>query len=145
MVHQTTGERDNAHFSPPINRSMKVLDRDFFTIKVPLTAIKVLDPREFKTLRTFEMDLLQLHGVTNIVKTFKADGQAADFLILLRPDLHDGELEGMSERMKLYLAEHKEFPLVPYTLELGYKFWKPGEKLIFCVSDSKLEKYRKSR
>ncbi|KAK7204020.1 Met-10+ like-protein-domain-containing protein [Myxozyma melibiosi] len=138
--HAHAISRDNAHFTPPVNRSMLVLDRDFFTVRVPLTALQILDPREFKAVRSLEQDLLQLHGVGNIVKRRREDGDGGtDFLILLRPGLGPGQMEGVSEKMKEYLEQHPDYPLVPYTLELGYKHWKPEEILSAVLPEDLLD------
>ncbi|KAK9447808.1 Met-10+ like-protein-domain-containing protein [Limtongia smithiae] len=130
MVLQTNGTHDNAHFTAPVNRSMTVLDRSFFDLPISLAAIKVVDPRELRVLRSLHKDdLLQLHGVSNIVKIFEEGKKEPDILLLLRPELQFTDTSGMSEGLRKYLDEHADFAVVPYTLTLGYDFWKPEEIL----------------
>ncbi|KAK9241219.1 Met-10+ like-protein-domain-containing protein [Lipomyces kononenkoae] len=133
----TAYDEDNFHPSPPAHRISPgqvpdALDKSLFTIQVDLAALKIDQPRELPLFRKqFKNDLLLLHSVSNIVKVEKEDGgkKETDILLLLRPDIKL-DLSGMSEELRTFLKDRPEVEVCPYTLELGYDFWRADEILM---------------
>ena len=80
-------------FRPPVNRSMRLLDRTFFQKRVPLAAATVLDKKQISPYRSsLHDDLLHLGGTPNVVSDPRA-GNSENGLkaLLLKPEVrHDG-------------------------------------------------------
>lgn len=76
-------------FRPPINRSMRVLDRSFFRKKVPLAAARVFDQRNIPLVRTeLRGDVLQVERVPAVtVDPRVQDKKSAVKSVLLRPEI----------------------------------------------------------
>ena len=76
-------------FRPPINRSMRVLDRSFFRKKVPLAAARVFDQRNIPLLRTeLKSDVLQVERIPTVTVDPRAqDKKTAAKSVLLRPEI----------------------------------------------------------
>ncbi|KAJ8100446.1 Met-10+ like-protein-domain-containing protein [Lipomyces tetrasporus] len=129
-------DEDNFHPSPPVHRIAPAevpdaLDKSQFTVHVELTALKIDQPRELPIYRRqFKNDLLLLRSVSNIVKVDKEEGtdKVTDILLVLRPDIKL-DLRGMSEELTAFLKERPGVEVLPYSLELGYDFWRADEIL----------------
>ncbi|KAK9375372.1 Met-10+ like-protein-domain-containing protein [Lipomyces chichibuensis] len=128
---------DNFHPTPPVHRIAPTevpdaLDKSLFSVQIELAALKIDQPRELPIYRKqFKNDLLLLHSVSNIVKIEKDEGgkKVMDILLLLRNDIKLGDLSGMSEELATFLNERPGVEFLPYTLELGYDFWRADEIL----------------
>ncbi|KAK9346454.1 Met-10+ like-protein-domain-containing protein [Lipomyces starkeyi] len=137
---------DNFHPNPPVHRIAPTevpdaLDKSLFTVQIELTALKIDQPRELPIYRKqFKNDLLLLHSVSNIVKIEKDDGgkKVMDILLLLRHDIKLGDLNGMSEELAKFLKERPAVEVLPYTLELGYDFWRADEILAAILPPDRL-------
>ncbi|KAK9454096.1 Met-10+ like-protein-domain-containing protein [Dipodascopsis uninucleata] len=141
MPKLLTELEDNATVECPVNREMMILDRNFFKNDLRLTAIKIDDPRELpKYRKSYKNNLLQLRGISNIVKVFnKSQNQQAesqgsspqpDILVLLKPDLTpDDDFARMEPEMKKYLDSRNGIEIVDYTLTLSYDFWRADQIL----------------
>ncbi|KAF2147789.1 hypothetical protein K461DRAFT_233702 [Myriangium duriaei CBS 260.36] len=121
-------------FRPPINRTMRVLDRSFFQKRIPLSAVRVLDHTKISQVRTEltrSKDILNLPRYQNI-REDKSEGAAGHRCILLRPQvneqshfshfhLSDDAWPWSSKVNELQSSDLVK--LVPFDLDLDYKYW----------------------
>lgn len=112
-------------FSPPVNRQMKELDRDFFRIEVPLVLAKLQDPSYFTIIgKQARNDLLQLQGIPRIVED---NGQKG---VLLNYQISDiDQIENSIQPSTLELLKQASASFHNYSLTLGYNYWKAEEIL----------------
>ncbi|CAN6660794.1 tRNA (guanine(37)-N1)-methyltransferase [Trichomonascus vanleenenianus] len=114
---------------------MKELDRDIFKTKVPLIAAKLGDPSYITRInKEAKKDLLQLQGVSRVVTVDETKG------LLLRDDIKDpaSVYNSISEQSaELFKMANSSF--VPYTLELGYEYWKSDEILSAVLPEELLD------
>lgn len=123
---------------PPINRSMKELDRDFFHRDVPLVAARVGDPTFITKIgKEARNDLLQLQGVSRIVRLGTTENEKG---ILLRHDIQNPEtvINSVSERTA-ELFQQGKCTFEKYTLPLTYDYWKTEEILAAILPEDLLE------
>ena len=81
-------------FRPPVNRTMRQLDRSFFQKKVPLAAARVLDTKQISKCKTeLGKELLSLERCTVVRSDPVEDGLSKGRkALLLRPDIRpDGK------------------------------------------------------
>ena len=128
-------------FRPPVNRSMRVLDRDFFYKTLPIAAATVFDNRNLSTVRAKVQsagDLLSVFSIKAVLPDEIVQGRKC---VLLRPGIL---VTGLSYgcctcifRLSSHivtdpqtwsptiteLVEHKIVGLRPYDLKLTYEDW----------------------
>jgi tRNA (guanine37-N1)-methyltransferase len=93
--------RDDTMFRPPVNRAMKVLDRNFFKVETAISAARVFDIKQLSRIRGAILkskdilDVRQLHPIQSVPAALKSEMTTAkdgeQKCILLRPGVvHDG-------------------------------------------------------
>lgn len=129
-------------YQPPVDRSMKVLNRDFFVTKVPLCAVKFPDPRNISEFSKLHKDcILRVPRIPHVVKLGYTEGYdpskqvACDNQLVTKGVLLDDQVEKpedvsriLSEEAQNYLKENNA-EIIPYTYTLNYNFWKAEEIL----------------
>ncbi|KAG7665992.1 TRM5 [[Candida] subhashii] len=108
-------------FAPPINRSMKELDRSFFRKQVPFLAAYFPQPKYLTPfMKSCKSDLLQISHVKHIIPM---DNSKA---VLLHPQITSPEDISPETKQKI-----QEFGIEirPYTMDLDYSFWKADDIL----------------
>ncbi|KAK9466917.1 Met-10+ like-protein-domain-containing protein [Lipomyces arxii] len=128
-IRMATIFHDNIVVRPPVSRIQATnvplsIDKAKLSVDVKLHALEITMPRELPVYRKqFGDDLLQLHAVSNIVKP-----KNGNVLLLLRPGIESLESEVMSDGLREYLKQ-RQVKIMPYTLELGYDYWRADEVL----------------
>jgi tRNA (guanine37-N1)-methyltransferase len=94
--------RDDTMFRPPVNRAMKVLDRNFFKTESVISAARVFDTKQLSRIRgqilksKDILDVRQLHPIQSVppaVQKGDASSKGEQKCILLRPGVvHNGLL-----------------------------------------------------
>jgi len=113
--------------SPPVNREMKVLNRDFFHKEFYVVKAKFRDPRDIaKFTRKYSQDVLNIKGIRNIIKSKPHNTKCVLLTERLR-NRTDAE-KVLSQDTLLYLKKN-EIPLSPHLLELNYDFWRTEQIL----------------
>uniref|UniRef100_A0A060TD02 tRNA (guanine(37)-N1)-methyltransferase n=1 Tax=Blastobotrys adeninivorans TaxID=409370 RepID=A0A060TD02_BLAAD len=123
-------------FPPPVNRTMKELDREFFKRDVPLVAAWLKDPSYITTLgKVARNDLLQLQGVSRVVKS--DDDRRG---VLLRHEITNPSvaLDEVSEESR-QVFDKAGASFEPYTLTLTYDYWKTDEILAAILPEELLD------
>ena len=125
-------------FRPPINRSMRSLDRNFFRKKIPLAAAKISDNKKITQFRKdLGQDLLRLERYTSIKEL--PGHERGTKALLLNPNIGvqggrfcclqyriivDCLIESETWSSKLLeLVKTQQVALVPYEVELDYDYW----------------------
>jgi tRNA (guanine37-N1)-methyltransferase len=106
-------------FSPPINRSMQTLDREFFRKSVALTAGRISDLKRVATIRdilTQSREVLQVYSIKSVVPD---DEDPKTKYILLNPDV---KLEGRTN-FKHRLMLITPFPQMKALGLLSFENW----------------------
>ncbi|KAF8684462.1 tRNA (guanine(37)-N1)-methyltransferase [Rhizoctonia solani] len=103
---------------PPVDRTMRDLDRAFFKKIVPVTAAQIEARRTGELLKApvLRQHILDLPKITNVVRT--SDGEEGKRLLLLGANSPDH----LPSDAKEYL-ESKDAKLVSHSLELDYDYW----------------------
>jgi tRNA (guanine37-N1)-methyltransferase len=127
-------------FRPPVNRSMRVLDRNFFQKTLPIAAATVFDDRNLSSVRNELQISGNLLGVFSIKAVVPDETVSGRKCVLLQPGvLATGMLMLylLSSRLLLMpvpepmtwspaitkLVENKMVGLRPYDLKLDYDNW----------------------
>jgi tRNA (guanine37-N1)-methyltransferase len=111
--------------TPPINRKMTELDRDFFQRKVSLVYAFFKDPKLVGVFtKNHPDDLLDLKRVKLVLKLGQDRG------VLLNQNLHnvDDANKVLSGKALEFITQNN-IPLKPYELTIGYDFWRSDEIL----------------
>ncbi|CAE6511052.1 unnamed protein product [Rhizoctonia solani] len=119
VSHLFTHSRSTAmELEPPINRSMRDLDRAFFKKTVPVIAAQIEARRTGELLKapTLRPHILDLPKITNVIRS--DDGDEGKRLLLLDTSNPDQ----LSPEVKEYL-DSKGAKLVPHSIELDYDYW----------------------
>lgn len=74
-------------FRPPVNRSMRVLDRSFFRKTLPITAASVFDDRNLSLIRAKVHSAGNLLGVVSIKVIVPDETVPGRKCLLLRPGI----------------------------------------------------------
>ncbi|CAE6434968.1 unnamed protein product [Rhizoctonia solani] len=116
LIHYTKSTRMN--LEPPIDRSMRDLDRSFFKKTVPVTAAQIEARRTGELLKvpTLRQHILDLPKITNVVRS--NDGDDAKRLLLLDANSPDQ----VPLEVKDYLNSQGA-KLVSHSIELDYEYW----------------------
>lgn len=128
-------------FLPPINRSMRVLDRSFFQKTLPIAAATVFDDRNLNTVRRKVQNAGNMLGLFSIKTVVPDEVVSGRKCILLRPGIlatgtidlilsssHGNPLMPESDPMTwsptiTELVENKIVEIRPYDLKLTYDDW----------------------
>ncbi|KAG9076658.1 tRNA(m(1)G37)methyltransferase, partial [Ceratobasidium sp. UAMH 11750] len=103
--------------NPPINRTMKELDRSFFRLTVPVLAAEIDARKTGKLLKSSALrgSILDIPKITNVIK---GDGNDSKRLLLLGAK-EPGQLPDAARQ---YLDDEAE-KLVLHTIQLDYEYW----------------------
>ncbi|KAB5589659.1 TRNA (guanine(37)-N1)-methyltransferase [Ceratobasidium theobromae] len=114
----------NIDLNPPVNRSMRELDRSFFKKTIPVLAAQVDSRRTGELLRASALrrNVLDIPKITNVIRT--SDNDDGKRLILL--DVAD--VDQLPVEAKDYLSAQGA-QLRPYSVELGYDYWSADQIL----------------
>lgn len=114
-------------FLPPINRTMRELDKSFFQKIIPIAAATISDPKNISPVRKV-LDLtgenLSLWPIKNLVPDPQAPGAKC---LLLRPGVTAGARDNWSKELQ-DLVDQGKIKIHSYDLKLSYDDW--GMKLI---------------
>jgi tRNA (guanine37-N1)-methyltransferase len=127
-------------FRPPVNRSMRILDRKFFRKTLPIAAATVFDDRNLSTVRSKVQNARNLLGVFSIKAVVPDETVPGRKCLLLRPGISatgmaDGSISCFSKYLISIpdpmtwsptiteLIENKMVGLRPYNLSLTYDDW----------------------
>lgn len=139
---------------PPVNRNMRVLDRSFFVIKVPLCAVKFPDPRNISLFsKQFKDCILRVPRIPHVVKLSsllenpKQEGKtlACDNNVISKGVLLNDAIDSVEEAYKKLPQEAIDFlhnsqaELLPYEKVLDYNFWKAEEILRAVLPEGLLD------
>lgn len=141
-------------FLPPINRTMRMLDKSFFKTEVPLVVIKLGNPAFIsKFARQFQKYILQQPGIGHVVYlTDKTQGglvnsspeqtlpkQKVEKGILLSQQYSDAE-QAQRELSPVFkeILDQTTIDFIPYTLRLDYDYWKSEEILAAVLPEELL-------
>ncbi|KAG6999246.1 hypothetical protein G7Y79_00036g072020 [Physcia stellaris] len=107
-------------FRPPVNRTMRILDRSYFQKKVPLAAARVLQKKQIaKCRQELANDMLKLERKPAVrVDPFDREIKA----LLLRPEIKSDDDSTWSEKLRALVRE-KQVDITNYDLELTYDDW----------------------
>lgn len=122
-------------FGPPINRSMRVLDRSFFQKDVTILVVAFPKPKDLgEFVKVCKGEMLNLPNVKHIVPIDGTKGvllrQDIDSLDNYQEKLSPGALEKMKESNAI---------VKPYVLNLDYSFWKADDILHSVLPEDLLE------
>ena len=125
-------------FRPPVNRTMRVLDRPYFKKVVPIAAAKVQDWQKISALRTrLRKETLELERIRHVENVHEAPGKISK-VILLKPETRpDGMIhpdisrpsgadpadESTWSPTMSELVKNRDISIVSYDLELDYNYW----------------------
>ena len=138
MANSSKAPVDNSMFRPPVNRSMRVLDRSFFQKKVSLAAARIFEARNIAECRTnLQNELLNLERVSAVKQDQNRNNLKA---LLLRPDIRPhGHYTQATKTCDVHvliitdssswsstvlkLIEAQKIAITTYDLELNYDHW----------------------
>lgn len=131
-TNKTIRRKAMEKFGPPVNRDMRVLDRDFFKKDVLLLAAQINDPKLIGAFtKACRNDILSIIGIKHIVQLDKAKG------ILLRAEADNIETykDNLAPQTVEFI-EKNDISVVPHTLELNYSFWKTDDILRLVLPEN---------
>ena len=145
-IQSETGVRP-AQFLPPVDRTMKVLDKSFFHKEIPLVVAKLGNPAFIsKFSRKYEDQILQQPGIGHVVFLgAKPEGivnkstQTGEKGILLNERFNNPE-QAEHELSDVFkdILEQTKIDFLPYTLKLDYDYWKSEEILAAVLPEELL-------
>lgn len=136
-----------AQFLPPVDRTMKSLNKDFFYKEVPLVVAKLGNPAFIsKFSRKYEQYILQQPGIGHVVYLGdKSEGEVNSSVQTTEKGILLSEKYNDAEAAKLELAEpfketldQTSIEFIPYTLKLNYDYWKSEEILAAVLPEELL-------
>lgn len=114
-------------FSPPVDRTMRTLDRSFFHKEFDLVKARFRDPREIaKFIRSHPEDVLNVKGVRNIVK---GAPYTTRYVIMTDRLRRTKDADSVLTQDCLTFLQKNEIPLQPHKLEIDYSFWRADQIL----------------
>ncbi|KAL2352263.1 Met-10+ like-protein-domain-containing protein [Cryomyces antarcticus] len=113
-------------FRPPINRAMRTLDRSFFKQRIPISAARIYDNKNISKYRAALEKSKDVLEVERII-TIRPDPVAAyannnGKCLLLKPEIKHDDSSTWSAKLR-DSVKAEEVGVVPYELELDYKYW----------------------
>ena len=129
-------ERMSDRFSPPINRSMKILDRSFFNKEVDLLAVRFPNPRFIGSfVKICKADILNVQNLKHVVSL--GNGEKG---VLLNDNVTDiNTYKQLLEKNTLEKIKDFGASVVPYTMKLDYNFWKANDILKAVLPENLLD------
>ena len=124
-------------FRPPVNRTMRVLDRPYFNTVFPIAAAKVGDWQKINGLKTrLRKEMLELERRKPVENVSEAPGEISK-VILLKPHITpngtsfllnewtgtDSIDESTWSPTISDLVKSQDISIVPFDLELDYSYW----------------------
>ena len=112
-------------FRPPINRTMRVLDRSFFRKKIPTVVAVIKDPKQISKFKTsLRHDTLRIDRLPSIrsLPNDTTDRTAERKALLLRLDIRQEDASTWSPQL-LELVESSQVQLEPFDVDLEYDYW----------------------
>ncbi|QLQ80940.1 hypothetical protein HG537_0E02950 [Torulaspora globosa] len=139
-----SGSGINFKYKPPVNRSMRALDRSFFVSKVPLCVVRFPDPKNISIFsKKFKESILRVPRIPHVVKLDQGEGSrrsdgktlACDNGIVAKGvlltdtirNIEEARVQLSSEAMSFLDQTHAE--ILPYEYRMDYDFWKAEEIL----------------
>lgn len=128
-------------YDPPINRSMKVLDRSFFVKKISLCAIKFPNPRHISEFaKQYKNFILRVPRIPHVIKLDSSQPMgekplACDNGIITKCVLLTDTVTSPAEVSTKLSSEALEFlketqaEIIPYEYVLNYDYWKAEDIL----------------
>lgn len=131
-------------YKPPVNRSMRTLDRSFFVSKVPLCVVRFPDPKNISIFsKKFKESILRVPRIPHVVKLDQAEGSkrsdgktlACDNGIVTKGVLLTDTIRSVEEARTQLSPEAVSFldetqaQILPYEYKMDYDFWKAEEIL----------------
>ncbi|KAL6720775.1 tRNA(m(1)G37)methyltransferase [Lecanora helva] len=109
-------------FRPPVNRTMRKLDRPFFKKTIPTSAARVIEKREIARCRkVLGHDLLKLDRM-QAIKTVPGPQGEETKALLLRPEIKPEDQATWSSRL-VELVRSSQVEVIPYDLAIDYDYW----------------------
>ena len=111
-------------FRPPINRSMRVLDRSFFHKRIPTVAAIIQDPKRISQFKSeLRDDALHMERIQCIKPMYDANGQkTGKKAMMLKPDVKRDDASTWSPKLA-ELVTSSQVHLEPLNLDLDYNYW----------------------
>ncbi|CUM62944.1 uncharacterized protein PRCAT00000504001 [Priceomyces carsonii] len=122
-------------FGPPIDRSMRSLDRSFFKKDIPMLVARFPDPVHLgQFVKVCKNDILCLPSIKHIVPLGNSKG------VILREDIEDID-NHKNQVSELTLNKIHEYGIIvePYILELAYDFWRADDILRAILPENLLD------
>lgn len=112
---------------PPVDRTMRVLQRSFFKQEYTLAAARVFEPSNIQPFRkTLGQDVLSLDRIPAVRPSPVAeDLPQKRKAILLRADIKYDEPNTWSSTLS-QLVEQKLVSIIPFQVTLDYDYWLYG-------------------
>ncbi|KAK6203627.1 Met-10+ like-protein-domain-containing protein [Scheffersomyces amazonensis] len=121
-------------FGPPINRSMKELDRSFFKKDIQLIVAYFPNPVNLSTfVKVCKNDVLYLPSIKHIVPI-----ESSKAVLLKENYTLDNYQSLISDVTKEKIKEYG-IEIRPYTLKLGYEYWKSDDILRAILPEELLD------
>ncbi|BFZ54237.1 tRNA(m(1)G37)methyltransferase [Savitreella phatthalungensis] len=112
---------DAAWDAPPVNRSMRALDRDFFVKEVPLIAAEVPDAKKVGELRKLAgTAVIRRSGIEPVASL---PSSQTGRRIVFRQDIDEANLEEKLGEDVLAYIRHNDIKIVKHTGKLQYANW----------------------
>lgn len=117
---------DEAMFRPPMNRSMRTLDRTFFKKTIPTSAARILDNKDISLCRKV-LEKSKEALIQNRIAPVRPDPVEEKALrggkcIILRPEIKHDDLQTWSSKLR-ELHGNGTVGVIPYELHLDYSHW----------------------
>ncbi|KAA8902483.1 guanine(37)-N1-methyltransferase [Sphaerosporella brunnea] len=123
-------------FLPPVQRSMRVLDRSLFKKTIPTSAARVFNPRDISRVqKECSADLLRIKRVQLMPEDPENKPKK---LILFRPEVKHDDISTASPATQ-ELIHSKVMELVPYTLHMDYSHWNYDEIINAVLPEDMLD------
>ena len=110
-------------FLPPVNRTMRVIDRKFFQKSIPLAAARVTTLQIAQCRSQLGRDLLNIDRVAVMRPDPSDEGDAQGRkALLLQPTIQPNDSRTWSPTLQA-LVDEGRVSVVPYDLKLSYNNW----------------------
>lgn len=153
----TTMSQNVNKYQPPINRNMKILDRDFFIKKLPLCVIKFPNPKHISEFakqhkqyilrvpripHVIKLGARQVENINSTVdnKPSASDNNTIVKGVLLTDTIQDvNDVPNMLSKEALDFLKNTEAEILPYEYILDYDYWKAEDILKSVLPEEHLD------
>lgn len=142
----------SSKYDPPINRNMRVLDRSFFTKKIPLCAVKFPNPKHISEFaKKYKAYILRVPRIPHVIKLdsiqqISGDKTlACDNGVVTKGVLLTDTITSLDDVPKKLPSEALEFlkntqaEIIPYEYILDYDYWKAEDILRSVLPEEYLD------